>query len=152
MTPEMQVYSNSIKFSQIAKNQQTSLNKSSRKLLEPLSYKKNVELFIPQTINTQHISNHISQTDIAHEDANYHQGSVSSKASNIILQQHSNNQSVLLHNQSLELDMKQQPSLYRKQQLRPLNNTYIAKEQPRQIATRHSPPSKNGTLWDGIRA
>ena len=33
MTPEMQVYSNSIKFSQIAKNQQASLNKSSRKLL-----------------------------------------------------------------------------------------------------------------------
>lgn len=71
MTPEMQVYSNSIKFSQIAKNQQASINKSSRKLLEPLSYKKNVELFIPQTINTNHqLSNHISQTDLIHDESN----------------------------------------------------------------------------------
>jgi PhoPQ-activated pathogenicity-related protein len=70
MTPEMQVYSNSIKFSQIAKIQQASVNKSSRKLLEPLSFKKNVELFIPQTINTNQLSSHISRTDLMHEEAN----------------------------------------------------------------------------------
>jgi hypothetical protein len=70
MTPEMQVYSNSIKFSQIAKIQQANVNKSSRKLLEPLSFKKNVELFIPQTINTNQLSSHISRTDLMHEEAN----------------------------------------------------------------------------------
>jgi hypothetical protein len=70
MTPEMQVYSNSIKFSQIANIQQVNVNKSSRKLLEPLSFKKNVELFIPQTINTNHLSSHISRTDLMHEEAN----------------------------------------------------------------------------------
>ncbi len=47
---EIKIYSNSIKFSQIAKNQQAIVHKSSRKLLEPLSFKKNVELFIPQTV------------------------------------------------------------------------------------------------------
>lgn len=70
MTPEMQVYSNSIKFSEIAKIQQANVNKSSRKLLEPLSFKKNVELFIPQTINTNPLSSHISRTDLMHEEAN----------------------------------------------------------------------------------